>query len=106
MFKDIPADRRADITYLSHQTKEKINAFTEEYQSKVRICVGGDKTNYPGGKSAHVAAMASVKILLNDVVSSPGAKFATADIVDFYLMTPLDRSEYVKIAASKIGCIY
>jgi len=46
--------------------------------------------------------MASVKILLNDVVSSPGAKFATADIVDFYLMTPLDRSEFVKIAASKI----
>jgi hypothetical protein len=101
-YKDIPEDRRGDITYLSHQVKEKINAFKDAYEAKVRICVGGDKTHYTGDKSAHVAAMASVKILLNDVVSSPGAKFATIDIVDFYLMTPLDRLEYVKIAASKV----
>ena len=101
-YKDIPEDRRGDITYLSHQVKEKINAFKNAYEAKVRICVGGDKTNYTGDKTAHVAAMASVKILLNDVVSSPGAKFATIDIVDFYLMTPLDRLEYVKIAASKV----
>jgi hypothetical protein len=101
-YKDIPEDRRSDITYLSHQVKEKINAFKDAYEAKVRICVGGDKTHYTGDKSAHVAAMASVKILLNDVVSSPGAKFATIDIVDFYLMTPLDRLEYVKIAASKV----
>ena len=102
LFQDIPTDRRADITYLSHQVKEKFQMVTEEYQARVRICAGGDKTHYDGDRSSHVAAMPAIKILLNSVVSTPGAKFATIDIVDFYLMHPLDRPEYVKIAANKI----
>ena len=98
----IPYERRGDVTYLSHQVKEKIEPFKKEYQAKVRICIGGDKTNFSGDTASHVAAMPAVKILLNSVVSTPGAKFFTIDIVDFYLMTPLDRPEFVKISASKI----
>ena len=48
--------------------------------------------------------MASVKILLNDVVSSPGAKFATADIVDAFsqkaLIKVLNASGYMQTANS------
>jgi hypothetical protein len=35
-------------------------------------------------------------------VSTPKAKFATADISNFYLMTPLKRPEYAKIKLSDI----
>jgi hypothetical protein len=36
------------------------------------------------------------------VISTPGAKFATADISNFYLMTPLKQPEYAKIRLSDI----
>ena len=44
--------------------------------------------------------MLSVKLILNSVVSTPGAKFFTADIRNFYLMTPLKRKEYVRLKLS------
>ena len=37
------------------------------------------------------------KILLNSVVSTPGAKFMTIDISNFYLNTPMDRYEYMRM---------
>ena len=39
----------------------------------------------------------SVKILWNSVLSTYGAKYATLDIANFYLGTPLDRYEYMKM---------
>jgi Reverse transcriptase (RNA-dependent DNA polymerase) len=44
----------------------------------------------------------TIKILLNSVVSTPGAKFCTADITNFYLNTPMEREEYVRIAINLI----
>lgn len=41
--------------------------------------------------------MDTIKILLNSVVSTPDAKFCGLDITNFYLNTPLDRYEYVRI---------
>ena len=41
--------------------------------------------------------MLLIKIMFNSVVSTNGAKFMTIDISDFYLNTPLDRFEYVKV---------
>ena len=41
--------------------------------------------------------MLLVKILFNSVVSTPGARFMSIDISDFYLNTPLVRWEYVKL---------
>ena len=42
----------------------------------------------------------TIKLLLNSVVSTPGAKFMTIDIKDFYLNTPLERPEYLKMKLS------
>ena len=36
------------------------------------------------------------------MISTPGAKFATADIEIFYLNTPLKRPEYAKVKLSDI----
>jgi hypothetical protein len=41
-----------------------------------------------------------IKIFLNSVISMRGAKFAGADLANFYLMTPLKRPEYAKIKLS------
>ena len=36
------------------------------------------------------ASMLTIKLLLNSIISTPGAKFMAIDIKDFYLNTPLD----------------
>ena len=46
------------------------------------------------------ASVITIKLLLNSVISTPGARFMTNDIKDFYLNTPLDRPEYLQMKLS------
>jgi hypothetical protein len=55
--------------------------------------VGGGRVEYPGEVTTKTASIATAKMLFNSVVSTPGAKFMTMDIKDFYLCTPMDRYE-------------
>jgi hypothetical protein len=41
-------------------------------------------------------------MLLNSVISNPGALFTTFDLKDFYLGTPMKRKEYMRIPISSI----
>ena len=41
--------------------------------------------------------MLTVKVLLNSVISTPGAKFMTIDIKNFYLCTPMERPEFMRL---------
>ena len=43
-----------------------------------------------------------VKLVLNSMLSHPNGKFASFDISNFYLGTPLDRPEYVLIKLTDI----
>ena len=43
-----------------------------------------------------------IKLILNSVLSRPGAKFACFDVKKFYLATPMDRSEYARIKIKDI----
>jgi hypothetical protein len=52
--------------------------------------MGGNLINY------------SDDVLLNSVISMPGAQFANADISNFYLMTPLKCPKYAKVKLSDI----
>ena len=45
--------------------------------------------DFCGDASSVVASLATVKLLLNSVVSTKGAKFTTADIKDFFLCLDL-----------------
>ena len=63
---------------------------------RIRGTAGGDCINYDGPTKANTAALSTVKILLQSVVSD-NANFMTLDIKDFYLMTPLPRFEYIRI---------
>ena len=63
---------------------------------RIRGTAGGDHINYNGPIKANTAALSTVKILLQSVVSN-NANFMTLDIKKIYLMTPLPRSEYIRI---------
>jgi len=95
LIKDIPADRVRDITYYNPQVSEKIK--DGKIKRRVRGTIGGDRVNYPGEVSARTAEMEVVKLLLNSVLNTAGAKWMTADITDYYLNTPLERKEYLRI---------
>eukprot|EP00804_Cyclotella_cryptica_P015676 CCRYP_003655-RA/>CCRYP_003655-RA protein AED:0.43 eAED:0.43 QI:0/0/0/1/0/0/2/0/236 len=64
--------------------------------------MGGNLINYPDDVGTPTANLLLIKIFLNSVISTKGARFAGADIANFYLMTPLTRPEYAKIRLSDI----
>ena len=59
--------------------------------------MGGNRIKFPGDVGTPTAKMLLVKIMLNSVISTPGAKFMSIDIKNFYLATPMDRYEYLKL---------
>jgi hypothetical protein len=67
---------------------------------RIRGTAGGDRIAYPGDTVAEVAAMSTVKLHLNAVLSTPGATYVNADIKDFYLGTPMDTPEYMYIQST------
>jgi hypothetical protein len=64
---------------------------------RVRLTVGGDRLPYPADAGAPAATILEAKLLFNSVISTPKAKFMTADIKDYFLCTPMGRYEYIKI---------
>jgi hypothetical protein len=62
--------------------------------------VGGNLVNYPGDVGTRTADLLTVKLLLNSVISTPGARFMSLDISNFYLMAPMERPEYVRMNLS------
>lgn len=68
--------------------------------NRTRFTAGGDKINYPFEVVTPTAEMLVAKILFNSIISTPGARFMTMDISNFYLMTPLLRPEYLRIRLS------
>ncbi len=64
------------------QTKKKSPHWT-------RVMMGGNLINCPDDVGTPTANLLLIKIFLNSVISMKGAKFANADLANFYLMTPL-----------------
>ena len=64
--------------------------------------MGVDRINYPGNVTTRGADMTTIKLLLNSVVSTPDARFITADINNFYLNTEMEKPEYMKIQINPI----
>ena len=94
---DMPADRRA--TYLRLVVADRP---TKTNPRRVRFTVGGDRINYPGDVSTKTSGLTTAKLLLNSVISTPGARFCTFDIKDFYLNTPMEHYEYMRIPVHQI----
>jgi hypothetical protein len=94
---DVPTERRKDITYAricADYRPEKSDP------NRIRITVGGNLVNYPGDVGTRTAVLLTVKLLLNSVISTPGARFMSLDISNFYLMAPMERPEYDRMNLS------
>ena len=55
-----------------------------------RLTVDGSRINIEMDCGTPTASLLTVKMLLNSVISTRGAKFMTLDIKDFYLNTPME----------------
>jgi hypothetical protein len=53
--------------------------------------------HFPGNAGTPTADLLTVKLLINSIISTAGAKFMTMDIKDFYLNTPMARYEYMQL---------
>jgi hypothetical protein len=88
----IPQGRNA--TYLKIVAADKPHKANKR---RVRFTVGGNHVDYKGDISTKTADLTTAKCLFNSAISTPGAKFMTADIKYFYLNTPMNRYEYMRI---------
>jgi hypothetical protein len=64
--------------------------------------VGGNLIDYPGDKSAPTADIVTFKTLVNSTLSTPNARMCCLDVKNYYLNTPLERPEYMRILLSLI----
>jgi len=88
----VPKDRFKDVTYGKFECTVRPQ---KAEKHRTRLVVGGNRIKYPGEVGTPTAEMLLVKILLNSVVSTRGAKFMSIDIKNFYLVTPMERYEYI-----------
>ena len=72
----------------------------KEDPNRVRMTAGGNLLKYPGELTTQTAALTTSEIIWNPVLSMEGARFMGIDIKNFYLGTPLDQFEYMKMPLS------
>ena len=98
-YENIPRNRRSQITY----SKVVCEVRPQKADPNcTRITIGGSRIIYPGNVATPTGSLELVKLTINSVLSRHDAKFSCFDISNFYLATPMDRSEYVKIKIDNI----
>ena len=65
--------------------------------NRVRITAGGNLIQCPGELTTRTADLTTTKKNWNSVISTEGARYACVDVGNFYLETPLERDEYMKM---------
>eukprot|EP00804_Cyclotella_cryptica_P002577 CCRYP_010410-RA/>CCRYP_010410-RA protein AED:0.12 eAED:0.12 QI:0/0/0/0.5/0/0/2/0/1280 len=96
---DIPYDRLKDVTYIKFVCQVR----TEKSEpNRTRATFGGNLIHYPDDVGTPTADLLLIKIFLNSVISTDGARFATADLSNFYLCTPMPRPEFGRVKLSDI----
>jgi hypothetical protein len=72
---------------------------------RVHFTCGGDRIDYKDKVKTDGAGLEVVKLLLNSTISTLGARWMSYDIKDFYLDTPMQRYEYMRIPVKHIPTI-
>jgi hypothetical protein len=88
-----------DVTYIKFVSSIRTE---KEDPHRIRATLGGNLIHYPNDVGTLTANLLPIKIFLNSVISTDGAKFATADLSNFYLMTPLKQPEYGRVKLTDI----
>jgi hypothetical protein len=66
------------------------------------ITIGGNCICFMGYAGIKTTSLELVKLLLNSVLSCPGARFSSIDLKNFYLNTLMPDPEYVRIKIADI----
>ena len=66
------------------------------------MTIGGNLLDYDGNTRAPTVDLVTMKLLLNSVLSTPGTKFMTIDIKNFYLETKLKDKQYMVLPLNLI----
>ena len=98
-YEDIPPERRKEICFTSTVCKVRPE---KNDPNRTRITIAGTRIIPQGDVGTPTGSLELAKLVINSVLSRKGAKFACFDIENFYLGTPLDRPEYVKMKLSDI----
>ena len=91
---EIPPSRQKDITYGRIVVNYRPQKTEKE---RTRLTVGGNLIDYPWEVTTPTADLTTAKLLFNSVISTPGARFLTMDIKDFYLNTPMEHPEFMRL---------
>ncbi len=70
--------------------------------NQTRLVAGGDRVHYPFNAGTPTANLLTLKLLINNMISTPRARFFKIDIKNFYLCTPLKRYEYMQLKLSNM----
>jgi len=98
-FADIPHHKRKEIIYTKVVCEIRKG---KDDENRTRITVGGNLICYPGDSGTNTASLELIKLMINSVISRKGARFACIDIKNFYLDTPMEDPEYVRIKITDI----
>jgi hypothetical protein len=93
---NIPKDR--NITYGKIFCNYKPHKTEKE---RVRLTAGGNRLDYSGDVTTSTADITTFKILITSTLSTKDASMMMMDIKIYYLGTPLQRFEYMKMLLSR-----
>ena len=65
--------------------------------NRTRIVAGGDRVHYPFDAGMPTTDLLTVKLLINSIISTHGARFFMMDIKNFYLNTPMSKYKYMRM---------
>jgi hypothetical protein len=94
----VTRERSKDVTYgliTCLICPEKIDE-----PNRTRLVAGRDIVHYPGNAWTPTANLITMKLLINSIILTTGAKFMMMDIKDFYLNTPMAQYEYMQLKLS------
>ncbi len=91
----VPKERTKDITYGLITCSIRPKKVDEP--NRTRLVAEGDRVHYPFDTGTPTANLLTMKLIINSVISTPGAKFFTVDIKKFYLCTPMAWYEYMRL---------
>jgi hypothetical protein len=69
----------------------------KEDPHQIQATLRGNLIHFLDDVGTPTANLLLIKIFLNSVISTEGGKFATADLSNFYLMTPLKQPEFGRV---------
>jgi hypothetical protein len=95
--EEVPSDRTVTYGRIVVDIRPQ-----KEEQERTRLTVGGNLIDYPGDCSTKTAGLTTAKVLFISTISTPQARFMCLDVKNFYLNTPMQRYEYMRLPLSII----